>query len=274
MTNQIANPLELSRAELVYGLTLFGKTKIVGAKFLEFDLNVEALESVQTEGRDSLVARGLALKSNQEEITLLPEFEKLLRALVDRNEAILLVLDSKGRGRYAFAYNLYDDWIVEHFVNDDSAHTLTVFETFGIFFERLSRVIPLQAVDREGRPTIILEMPKVEQIVALAQNENSEKVVAEALKKEGVNAEYIERLSSAISNPLLTVSIAYLVSEDDEAVEASSCTIFGDEHSVWGIWPKDMKSNPPKVWIMPSGINDIHSALIDWMGIRETLTGD
>lgn len=86
--------------------------------------------------------------------------------------------------------------------------------------------------------------------------------------KVSLSQDLIMPFIHALEQPEFTLSLACLQIENDEALDASSTSIFADQQSAWGIWPDNMEADPPILLIFPSGITDIYNAVTDWLEAR------
>jgi hypothetical protein len=263
--------LNLTRAEFFTALNTFKDPVLVGMKLPEWELPENEQQALTNTGRDSLVERELGTVQAGTEFELAAVADPFIRAIARPEMVIGLVLASKGRGRYMLFYNIHEDLIIEHLINEDGSHTLTHFKEIGSLFARFTELIPLQSVNREGRPMYEISQEQLESISEEVQKKMTVKKAKAILEKTILVKEQLAMAAAAVAKPLFSLSMACLVVEGKAAVEASSAPGFADEKSAWGIWPKDTDADPPIFWLMPAGINDIHSTLIDWFGIRDQL---
>lgn len=266
-----AEILYLDRDELVAALSEKKQKVLVGYKLPEWDLNPADLNAVINSGQTKLVERELAARS-RDSINLTEPADNIIDAIATPEMTIVMVIASKGHGRYLVTYSILENLIVEHFVNEDGSHTLTRFRDLASLFVRIEDLIPIESINRDGRPIYEISMDQFEdlnkQITSLKPAITK---IRKVLESAGVAKAHLKLVVPALTQPLLSLSMACLVVEGSEAIEASSTTLFADQQSTWGFWPKDTDSDPATFWLMPAGINDIHSTLIDWFGVREQL---
>lgn len=261
--------VRLSQNAMIAILDFFGKRKIVGANFKEFDLPAEKLEEIISQGRDELEEEDLLRDRGSKNLFIEPAVGELVRALFNQQAAIVVIIKSKGHGQYSLSLNAYKDLIVEHFIDETDYHVLTGFTDYASVFARITEIIPLKAVSDANRPRLAVATSFVENLVQLSKQPGAQNKIADELKKKEYSDEIIKSLSQALSSPLLSISGAFLLIEGDEATEASSFSIFADENASWGIWPKAENGSLGDLWLMPSGINDVQMCVSDWLGARE-----
>jgi hypothetical protein len=273
MNDTNGNLIILSRAELLAALNHYGTRDIIGSKFSETDLDENKIQAVLEEGNNKLVDRNLGEYSpDKNKIKLNSKFESFIKPLVYRDLALILIVGVKGKGQFPLVYFKFEGGIVEHIVNEDRTHTLTIFTEIADLLQRFIELVPLQSVIRKGRQKFEIEHSFFENIVKLSKDEKrGTQKVSKELERLNIDNIVASKVASALTKPDVTISLALVLCEGDKVSEASSFAIFADQESSWGIWPKETDSDPPLFWLMPSGINDVHSALIDWLGIRDEL---
>jgi len=261
--------LILSRAELVYVLNALQATRIVGVDLKEFTCPRQKLEALLEEAEQSLIARSLLTVDNQSQTRLLaPELVEMVGALAFRSLAFVLVRGVRGKGQQLFIFNLYQDIMVEHTQPQDGIHRLALISTLEDLFARIESLVPLQPVIREGRPEFTIAQTEFERLRQQVQAGGNGEALS-TLVAAGLAEDLAPLLIQALQNPLFTLSLACLECEGDAVVDASSVAIFADEQSAWGIWQGTADVDAPQLLIFPTGINDVRSAFIDWLGLRD-----
>ncbi|MCW5874194.1 MAG: hypothetical protein KIS88_06065 [Anaerolineales bacterium] len=261
----VKQSLVVPHSAMVAMLHHYGKSGFVGVRFSEFQedqgLAVEVGKGIQ-------VLKQMGWATSTSPLVLDAVFETTIRSLLFRQLALLVVLMERG-STYSLSFNRnveeYEEYI-EHYVNKEGSHVLTRHTGYQEVISRVADLIPLEPVIREERPTIALETGFVSELVELPRNDSSLQKVAQMLSSYTKDEELVSRLSRALLSPVFTASVALIELEGDEASQASSFTVFADENSAWGIWPKSLE--PPMVWVMPSDVNDVKSCLTDWFQQR------
>lgn len=268
---QQTRELILSRADLVYVLNALQATRIVGVELQEFTWPQQRFDALLKEAEQSLIERSLLTLDDQTQTRLLaPELVGMVGALALRSHAFVLVRGVRGKGQQLFIFNLHQDIMVEHTQLQEGSHRLALVGTLEDLFARIEDLVPLQPVIREGRPEVTIaqtEFERLRQQVQAGDTGEARSILVAA----GSAGDLVPLLLQALQNPLFTLSLACLECERDKVIDASSVAIFADEQSSWGIWPSTADTDAPSLLIFPTGINDVRSAFIDWLGLRDEL---
>jgi hypothetical protein len=261
--------LILSRAELVYTLNALQTTHIVGMEMREFARPQKQFEALLREAEKSLIERSLLTVDNQSQERLLaPELVGMVGALAFRSLAFVLVRGVRGKGQQIFIFNRYRDIMVEHTFPREGTHRLALVNTLEDLLARVDSLVPLQPVIREGRPKFAIAQTEFEELQQRVQADSNGEALSN-LVAAGLGQDLASVLIQALKNPLFTLSLACLKCERDTVVDAKSVAVFADEQSAWGVWQGTEDKGAPQLLIFPTGINDVLSALIDWLGFRD-----
>lgn len=266
---QTTEELVISRAELIYVLNTLHVTRIVGMELKEFALPKLQLDAMLRDGEHSLIARSqLTVNQQTRSFVLSPTAIGLVRALAFRDLAFILIRGVRGKGQQLFVFNRYQNMLVEHTLPRASQHRLATVGTLDDLFARLESLVPLQPVLREDRPEFTITPVRFEQARQQIQTGQVSEAIS-TLVAAGLDENLAPLLVQSLQKPLFTLSLACVKCERDMAVAVSSVAVFADEKSSWGIWPDMAEENNHDLLVFPTGINDIKSAFIDWLGLRD-----
>jgi len=266
-------PMELilSRAELVYVLNALQASRIVGVELREFTWPQQQFDALLQEAEQSLISRSLLTVDAQTQRRLLaPELVEMVSVLAFRSLAFALVRGVRDKGQQLFVFSLYQDTIVEHTQPQEGMHRLAVIGTPEDLFARVESLVPLQPVLRGGRPQFTMVQKQFERMRQSVQTNNTSEAMS-ILVAAGLAEGLVPSFIRALQKPLFTLSLACLECEGDTVVVASSVAAFADEQSSWGIWSGAADVDAFQLLIFPTGINDIQSAFIDWLGLESEL---
>jgi len=271
----VQEPMELilSRAELVYVLNALQASRIVGVELTEFAWPQQQFDALLREAEQGLVSRSLLTVDAQSQRRLLaPELVEMAGVLAFRSLAFALIRGVRDKGQQLFVFNLYQDLMVEHTLPQEGMHRLVPIGAPEDLFARVESLVPLQPVRRKGRPLFTMAQSRFERMRQGVQTKSASEVMS-ILVTAGLAEGLVSLFIQALQNPLFTLSLACLECEGNTVVAASSVAVFADEQSSWGIWSGAADVDPSRLLIFPTGINDIQSAFVDWLGLEpEQLT--
>jgi hypothetical protein len=260
--------LIISRRELVYVLNALQVKNIVGVNLEELELPSSEFEALLREAEEELIASELlTIDPESHNRELEPTLVGMIGALAFRHTAFVLVRGVHEKGQQLFIFNVYQDVIVEHTQPQEDLHRLFLIESMEDLFERLDQLIPLHTVIVENRPTFVMEMAEFEEMQQRIE-ELEDSVIRQMLVQADLEPGLTSPFIQALRNPLFTFSLAFLHCENSTATAASSAAIFADQNSAWGVWGGVEGINDEDCLIFPTGINDIKSALVDWLDVE------
>jgi hypothetical protein len=257
----------LSRPELLYLLNAFGSRHVVGLKLDEFGWSQQRLAQFLDEGKQILIARSLLTET--ENFPADDILADMIRVIAFRSIALLLVRGVKGRGQQLYIFNHYQNRIVEHTMPEDGMHRLMEIQNPEELILRLANLIPLQSVLLEHKIQFEVSQQEFEEIVNNSKLDAKKARILSFLETQGLSIEHASMFIEALISPELTISLACLAIDNDEAYEAQSVAIFADQDSSWGVWPMDMPADPPKLEVYPTGINHIVPFIELWLSANK-----
>lgn len=252
----------LSREELEFVLHVQGVQHVVGLKLSDFDLPASELSVLLSEGSKSLERKGLVGMSSEGVPIFDNNLLRLVKVLAFRKSAVLLVRYAQGRGRQRFVFNFWKGLLVEHALPGPDLHHVRPVQSLEFLLRHLEQLIPLAVVAGADPPEIPVSEADIEALRALAHSGEYEAARNKAVLL-GLNETPADRLVSALAEPQLVVSLAFLKCSPDAIVNATSVSAFGDGNSAWGIWPS--VEGDSRFSIRPTGFDDLWAAWIRWL---------
>lgn len=249
----------LSRSELVFLLNLLNAKRIIGIELNEFLLPDHQFNEILEAGKASLISRSL-LDGNT--LAVSPPLDSMIQILALRDIAIVLVRGIRGKGQQLFILNLFEGQLMEHTMPEDGLHRLAMFESERDFLTHLEKVVPLEPVQREGRQIYYTTQSNFEQIYSHIVSDKIEAI--SQLTKVGIPEELASAITTALSSPLYTLSMACFRIRNQKVFDTSSVFIFADEDIAWGTWSGDVVGGELNISLLPSGINDVKDAIKEW----------
>ena len=266
MIDQKTTEFVLSRPALIYIAQQLGIKYIIGVELDEFKLPAQELRNIINKGKKQLIDQGF-LSSRNTRLINSSSLNDLVKTIGFRDLAFVLIREIRGVGKQLFMFNFFDNFIVEHTFPVEGMHRLALISTTEELYKRLGQLLPLSPVYQDGRPEFRISKSAFESALQILKSGDKGSAVL-IFKESGLKPDLLERFMSCLELPEFTLSIACFLIKNDKVRNTSSASIFADQHSAWGIWPDNMKIDPPIMLVFPSGITDIYSAVQDWLKAR------
>jgi hypothetical protein len=253
----------LSRAELIFLLKQMGASHVAGVELPELSAAPVTLDPILVEGKQALIARQLINATGE----MVPELKDSMDILANRDMALILARGMKGLGQQLFVFNFKGDQILEHTRPTDKTHRLAGIKDQDALLDRVRELVPLLAVEPNGRLVFEIKAGAFSQVRKLA-GAGDLKLALGILKTNGWDPDLAENFLQTLGKLEMTFSIACLVTRAGEVVDGSSAAILASETASWGIWPGDKSGDEPVYLVFPTGITDVVAAVTNWLGTR------
>lgn len=254
----------LNRNELFYLSMLSGAKSIVGVNLPELDQHDNEISGLLENGKKSLLESNAIKENENHSIDIEASLLDHINTVAFRELAILIIRSIKGIGQQQFIYNFHENFIQEHTLPKQNYHRFAFIKDQNGLFERLKEIIPIHSVERKERKELVIKEKVLTEVRELIQNEQFEKSKS-ILSDLGMSENFQNAFLKGLYSPKLSVSLAAFSMQGDKIRDTSSFSIFTDEKSSWGVWPYKLSKEDSEYFIFPSGINDILSAVNDWI---------
>ena len=255
--------LILSRAELIFLLKQMGAAQVAGVDLPELAAGAVNLEGVLAEGKQTLLSRSLISTAG----TAVPELLAVMAVLAHCDMALILVRGMKGIGQQLFVFDFLDEQILEHIRPDEKTHRLVWIQNKAALLDRVTQLVPLVAVEAQGRFLFEIKVAAFNQARKLAKMGEAKQAL-DILIQQDWAPDLAENFLHTLDQLEFTLSLACLKTRNGEVVDASSVAVLASADASWGIWPGDQSDEEPGYSVFPTGITDLYEAITGWLDSR------